>query len=182
MTVDNPSQALDVGHRLSPVSDATNSTVGSRNLGDLLVRQIHQPRRGRGTQRRKTNVLGVAPNKRPPCLHVLTKSPLYVTIGTFISYIHSKKKKLQTGLRFVSQLNPRFRRFTLVTWRPKNSLNQNDAATSSSAPNRTCEQDKIMKGSNEKAMMASAKAKACSAPAHASTTTNRFQALSNELA
>ncbi|CAN6934841.1 unnamed protein product, partial [Brassica oleracea] len=26
MTVDNPSQALDVGHRLSPVSDATNST------------------------------------------------------------------------------------------------------------------------------------------------------------
>ncbi|KAF2593633.1 hypothetical protein F2Q70_00043918 [Brassica cretica] len=71
-TVDNPSQALDVDHRLSPVSDAANSTEGSRSLGDLLVRQIHQPRRGRGTQRRKTNVLGVAPNKRPPCLHVLT--------------------------------------------------------------------------------------------------------------
>lgn len=76
-----------MGHRLSPVSDAANSTEGSRNLGDLLVRQIHQPRRGRGTQRRKTNFLGVAPNKRPPCLHVLTKLPLYVTIGTFISYV-----------------------------------------------------------------------------------------------
>ncbi|KAF2593634.1 hypothetical protein F2Q70_00043919 [Brassica cretica] len=68
------------------------------------------------------------------------------------------------------------------TWRPKNSLNQNDATTSSSAPNCTCEQDKIMKGSNEKAMLASVKAKACSAPAHAITTANRFQALSDELA
>ena len=70
----------------------------------------------------------------------------------------------------------------IQTWRPKNSLNPNDAATSSSTPYRTCEQDKIMKGSNEKAMMASVKEKACSAPAHAITTATRFQALSDELA
>uniref|UniRef100_A0A0D3CTZ3 Uncharacterized protein n=1 Tax=Brassica oleracea var. oleracea TaxID=109376 RepID=A0A0D3CTZ3_BRAOL len=31
MTVDNPSQALDVGHRLSPVSDAANSTVDNKD-------------------------------------------------------------------------------------------------------------------------------------------------------
>ncbi|KAF2602192.1 hypothetical protein F2Q70_00025071 [Brassica cretica] len=70
----------------------------------------------------------------------------------------------------------------IQTWRPKNSLNQNDAATSSSAPSRTCEPNKIRKGSNEKAMLASVKAKACSAPSHAVTMANRFQALSDELA
>lgn len=70
----------------------------------------------------------------------------------------------------------------IQTWRPKSSLTQNDAATSSSAPNRTCKQDKIKKGINEQAMLASVKAKACSAPAHEITTANRFQALSDELA
>ncbi|KAG2307494.1 hypothetical protein Bca4012_083486 [Brassica carinata] len=69
-TVDNPSQALDVGHYLSPVSVAANSMKVQEAWEGLLVRQIHQPRRGRGTQRRKTDILGVAPKTSlPPRTH-----------------------------------------------------------------------------------------------------------------
>ena len=52
------------------------------------------------------------------------------------------------------------------TWKPKSSLQQNDTAARASSPSSTCEQDKIGKEPNEKAMQASVKDKVSSSTPH----------------
>ena len=68
------------------------------------------------------------------------------------------------------------------TWKPKSSLQQNDTAARASSPSSTCEQDKISKAANGKTLLASVKDKVSSSIAHPIATSNRLQALSDELA
>ncbi|KAL0759959.1 hypothetical protein Bca101_076109 [Brassica carinata] len=68
-------------------------------------------------------------------------------------------------------------------WKPKSELKQNNAAARVSSPSRTCEQDKedINALDVKATQAASVKANTSSHTAHVIATTNRFQALCDEL-